>query len=88
MDLLVSLKVSPANNSAILAVIAGSLSFFLPETIGKPMTATTEEFIALYGKQSPPSIVEKYTKKDDHPVQNGSTPHEALENPSFKDSEL
>ena len=69
-------------------MIAGSLSFMLPETIGNPMTATTEEFTALYGKKSSNEIVEKYTKKEESESTHGMQANGSLENPSFKDSEL
>ena len=70
------------------AVIAGSLSFMLPETIGNPMTATTEEFTALYEKKPSKEIVEKYTKKEESERKNGRQANGSLENPSFKDSEF
>ena len=71
-------------------MIAGTLSFMLPETIGNPMTATTEEFTALYGKKSSKEIhvVERYTKKEESESKNGRQANGSLENPSFKDSEL
>ncbi|CBY11252.1 unnamed protein product [Oikopleura dioica] len=78
----------PSLFNGVIAVIAGSLSFMLPETIGNPMTATTEEFTALYGKRSSKEIVEKYTKKEESKSKNGRHANGSLENPSFKDSEF